>query len=643
MSQPNIILVPPAVSDPTTEPRPSRIEIGHVVQFYENEAFLAAAVTDFLGEGLAQGQKVIVIARESNRQAFETRLRSRAFDVEYAKRHGDLTMLDAQETLSMFMVGAVPDPRRFRETITAVIDRSRRDDRLAGLRMYGEMVDVLWKDGNTDGAIRLEELWNELGNTHAFNLLCAYSMGNFYKASDAEKFREICRQHSHVFPTERYIQADEAARALEITRLQQRARALETEIAQRNEIETRLREVLLERKRDEEARARLAAIIESSDDAIVGKTLDGIITSWNPGAERIFGFTSEEAVGQHITLIIPADRREEEEGVLARLRRGERVDHFETIRRAKDGRQINISLTVLPIRDTAGHIIGASKVARDITERKQAEAALSAALEERSRALEAERAARAEAQRANRAKSEFLSAMSHELRTPLNSIGGYVELIDMGVHGPVTDAQHEALQRINRSQRHLLGLINDVLNLARIEAGRVEYAIEPLSIALLLAEARDVVAPLLSAKQLACAIEPDAQDGTAHTIRGDHEKVRQVLLNLLSNAIKFTPEAGRITLSARPCPREENMVCIDVRDTGIGIPQSKLERIFEPFVQLGEDSSARREGIGLGLAISRDLARGMGGDLRVRSVVGEGTTFTLRLPDAKQAVSSVRR
>jgi PAS domain S-box-containing protein len=236
---------------------------------------------------------------------------------------------------------------------------------------------------------------------------------------------------------------------------------------------------------------------------------------------------------------------------------------------------------------------------------------------------EAERA-RAEAESANRSKSEFLATMSHELRTPLNAIDGYAELIELGVHGPVTPAQAEALLRIRRSQKHLLGLINEVLNYARLETGAVRYDLAVVDVEGAIAEVESLVLPQVHARSLVLETETGPLSAFA-----DDEKLRQILVNLLSNAIKFTDPGGRVGISAR---RRDARVEIEVRDSGIGIAPDKLEAIFEPFVQVGRALNNPSEGTGLGLAISRDLARAMGGDLTVRSAPGEGSTFTLVLP-----------
>ena len=245
---------------------------------------------------------------------------------------------------------------------------------------------------------------------------------------------------------------------------------------------------------------------------------------------------------------------------------------------------------------------------------------------ERARLFEAERLARAEAEAANRAKFEFLTTMSHELRTPLNAIAGYVDLLDLEIRGPLTPQQREDLGRIRRSQTHLLGLINDVLNFARIETGHVNFALEDVALDELLTEVEALIAPQVGARGLAYAYR---RFDPGVTVRADPEKLRQIVLNLLSNAVKFTPPGGRVTLS---CAAEEHTVRVRVADTGIGIPEDKLGTIFEPFVQVNAGYTRTSEGTGLGLSISRDLARAMGGELTVESEEEGGSTFTLALP-----------
>ena len=401
----------------------------------------------------------------------------------------------------------------------------------------------------------------------------------------------------------------------------------------------------------------LSAIVESSDDAIIGKTLDSVIRSWNAGAQRMFGYTAEEIIGQSILLLIPPELHPEEAAIINKLSRGERVSPYETTRVRKDGTRVEVSLTVSPILDDDGKVIGASKIARDITEAKRlrcAERHLAEQLQEQALELEhqieeaqvladelqkansqlevslqAVSLARAGAEAANLAKSQFLATMSHELRTPLNAIGGYVDIIEMGLRGPLTKEQEADIARIKLNQGVLLRLIDDVLSFAKLESGRLEYRLAPVSIDAVLRNLEAYIGPALRKKAITYRFEPCGVDAVAHA---DPDKTEQIMLNLLSNAAKFT-DRGRVEVR---CLVRDSTVEIEVSDTGRGIAAHMLEKVFEPFVQEKQDLTRTAEGTGLGLAISRQLARGMGGDIIVRSVIGRGSTFTLLLPRARK-------
>jgi PAS domain S-box-containing protein len=378
-------------------------------------------------------------------------------------------------------------------------------------------------------------------------------------------------------------------------------------------------------------RRRLALVLDRLPVGVVVVDAAGAVVHHNAALAAVLGHPAYPAadVGGYAAYGgVHADGRPyapEEYPVARALLRGEAVVRELTRYRRGDGRVVTLSISAAPVRDAAGAVAYAVAAVEDVDEREAARAEAEAAHAEAD-------AARADAEAANRAKGEFLAVMSHELRTPLNAIGGYAELMEMGIRGPVTAQQREDLGRIQRSQRHLLGLVNEVLNYAKLETGTVRYDVADVAVREALAEAEALVAPQARAKGLALGADDCPGDLTASA---DPEKLRQVLVNLLSNAVKFTAargdEPGRITVA---CTADGGRVRIAVADTGIGIAADKLDAVFEPFVQVRADLTRTAEGTGLGLAISRDLARGMGGELTVTSTEGVGSTFTLTLPRA---------
>ena len=371
-------------------------------------------------------------------------------------------------------------------------------------------------------------------------------------------------------------------------------------------------------KQIEQMSSRLAAIVESSDDAIVGKDINGVVQSWNAAAERVFGWTADEAVGRHITLIIPPERHYEEDHVLARIRRGEKVDHFETVRVHKDGRLLDVSLTISPIRDASGRIIGASKIARDITARKQVERDLAALLAR-------EQAARAEAEAGNRAKDDFLTTLSHELRTPLNAVYGWAAMLRTGQLD--TPTLHKAIDAIMRNANAQVQLIDDLLDVSRIASGKLRLEMQPVAPRDPIEAAVEAVRPAALAKDIQVHLDLSAGAGP---ITGDANRLQQIVWNLLSNAVKFTPPGGRVDVRLR---KIDAHVEIAVTDTGAGIAPDFLPHVFERFRQ--EDSSSTRAhgGLGLGLTLVKQLVELHGGSVRAESAgVGRGATFTIVLP-----------
>ena len=357
--------------------------------------------------------------------------------------------------------------------------------------------------------------------------------------------------------------------------------------------------------------SRLAAIVDSSDDAIVAKDLDSTITSWNASAARMFGYSAEEILGQSVRLLIPDDRQHEEDEVLARIRRGQRLDHYETVRRKKDGTLFPVSLTVSPVFNDEGVVVGASKIARDITDRVRAD-------EERRRALDMARTA-------NRLKDEFLATLSHELRTPLNAIAGYARMLQVGLLPAAK--QPGAIDTIVRNASSLTQMIEDVLDVSRIVSGKVRLNVQPVEMWAIVREAIETAQPAAHAKQIRLEVIADPL-GTL--VSGDPDRLRQILWNLCSNAIKFSDKGGRVEVRLE---RVNSVVEVTVSDNGAGISPEFLPHLFERFSQADAGTTRVHGGLGLGLAICRHLIELQGGRISATSAgVGQGSTFHVTLP-----------
>jgi PAS domain S-box-containing protein len=359
----------------------------------------------------------------------------------------------------------------------------------------------------------------------------------------------------------------------------------------------------------------------------LGKTLEGVITSWNYGAQRLYGYTAEEALGQNVSLLVPSGRPDEVPRILEGLKTGDRIEHLETVRRKKNGELVHVSLTVSPIKDKHGEIVGASTIARDITGRKRNE-------EERARILAREQSARIEAEEANRLKDEFLATLSHELRTPLTAMLGWTRMLRTRQLDENTSTH--ALETIERNVRSQTQLIEDLLDVSRIITGNLRMDARAVELVPVIETVIDAIEPAAEAK--AITLERSL-DPTAGPVLGDSARLQQVAWNLLSNAVKFTPRGGHVRLDLR---REETSVALSITDTGIGIREDFLPHVFDRFRQADSSSTRSHGGLGLGLAIVRHLVELHGGTVSVKSDgLERGACFTVRLP--LMTVASGRR
>jgi PAS domain S-box-containing protein len=353
--------------------------------------------------------------------------------------------------------------------------------------------------------------------------------------------------------------------------------------------------------------SRLAAIVASSDDAIISKDLNGTILTWNQGAQRIFGYTAEEVVGKSIRIVIPPDRQSEEDEVLAKIRQGLLVDHFETVRQRKDGTLIDVSVTISPVRSAAGEVVGASKIARDITEQRRL---------------------RAVADDASRLKDEFLAVLSHELRTPLNTVLGYARMLRREDKRMSADLRERALEALERNADSLTRLVGDVLDTSRIVTGKLRLALDACVVDAIVVDAIHTIQPAAEAKGIALdvRVEPGLK------VLCDRDRMQQVMWNILSNAIKFTLSGGRVTVRSE---RRGSEITITIADTGIGISPEDMPFVFHRFWQAQTGASREFGGLGLGLALSRHIVELHGGKIVVESAgEGKGTVFAVTLPTA---------
>ncbi|HEV7747586.1 MAG TPA: MASE1 domain-containing protein [Pyrinomonadaceae bacterium] len=373
-----------------------------------------------------------------------------------------------------------------------------------------------------------------------------------------------------------------------------------------------------DRKFTEDALRQFAAIVESTDDAIIGMDLSGIITGWNNAASDLYGYSAEEVIGNNVSILIPPEQFQEEQQILRKIRRGERLVHYETVRMARNGDRIDVSLTISPIENDEGEVVGASKIARDITERRRIEV-------EREESLRREHEARAEAEVANRVKDEFLATLSHELRTPLNAIVGWAGMLRNNKLNP-EDTQR-AIEIINRNAKAQTQLIESVLDVSRIVSGKLQFDLRPVDMTKVVEAAVDSMRPSADAKNIGVRMHVSAN---VTPVSGDFNRLQQVVWNLLTNAVKFSPAGTEIDVQLRAVADD---VQIEVKDRGQGISPDFLPHVFERFRQADASTTRKFGGLGLGLAIVRHLVEMHGGSITVESEgEGKGATFTVKLP-----------
>ena len=371
---------------------------------------------------------------------------------------------------------------------------------------------------------------------------------------------------------------------------------------------------ITDRKHSELVLARFGAIVESSEDAIISKDLTGVIRDWNGAAERLFGYTAAEAVGRSIIMLIPADRLDEEREILARLRAGERLTHFDTVRLRKDGQPIDVSLTISPIRDARRDIIGASKIARDIGDRKKDEAKIYSLM--------------TELKEADRRKSDFLATLAHELRNPLNPIRNAVNLLRL--KGSTESELELCKDVIDRQVDHLTRLVDDLLDISRITRDKLDLRKERTTLESVVNAAVELSRPVIDRRrhELTVNLPPEPIHLDADVVR-----LAQVFMNLLTNAAKYTEEGGHIRLTAK---RDGSQVVVAVADDGIGIPPEKLPNLFEMFYQVEGARERSDGGLGIGLSLVRRLLALHGGSIAAESAgIGQGSEFIVRLPVAE--------
>jgi PAS domain S-box-containing protein len=555
----------------------------HFVQFYETDEFLLNSLSEFIGTGLAQGDACIVIATKMHREGLEERLKANGQDLAAARMAGEYISLDVLEALSKFMVDGLPQPERFAEVFGSLIAQAAQGRR--HVRIFGEMVALLWTEGNQTAALRLEELWNDLRAVHPFTLFCAYSMPGFAGDVYAAQFIEICKQHSRAIPAESYsalIEQDERMRA--ITLLQQKASSLQAEIEERKAAEERLRV----------SENRYRRLFEASKDGIL--MVDpgsGTILDANPAIADLLGYAGDSLLGQELWQVGLFPNRQDNLAALQELQE-RHFFRYETLPlHTKDGHHRYVEFMCTLYQADEHDAIQCS--IRDITDRKL--------LEQR--------------------KDEFISMASHELKTPITSLKGFLSLLQHRLTPHKDEKALHYLSRIDTQVNKLVKLISDLLDISKMQTGQLVYQEERFDVDALVQEIVENVQGTTSTHRLLLEGQTQAE------VFGDRDRIGQVLINLLNNAIKYSPRANIVLVRVA---KDSRQVIISVQDFGIGIAKEHQHKIFERFYRVTDSAEKTYPGLGMGLYISCEIVKRHGGQLWVESKKGEGSTFHCVLP-----------
>ncbi len=566
-------------------------ETEHFVQFYENDNFLVESVSQYVAAALTEGHAAVVIATESHRRQLEIKLAAAGVDTSDAAANDRLVILDAGEALDRFMLNGAPSASLFLETVGAVI--ARLSKRFSRIHAFGEMVALLWAEGNRDAAISLEELWNQLGKQYHFTLFCAYPIASFDHALDSDPLEAVCVCHARVIPAESYVTiSDTGDRLREITSLQQRALSLEAEIAHREQVER----ALSQREKD------LADFFENAAEGIHKVGSDGTILWANKAEYQLLGYSAEEYVGHSITEF-HADH-DVIHDMLDRLRRGETLENYPARLRCKNG-----SIKHVLINSSAcfeeGHFNYTRCFTRDVTQLWHAEQAL---------------------READRRKDEFLATLAHELRNPLAPIGNSIQTLK------VTGFDEESIGIMQRQLDQLTRLVDDLLDVSRITRNKIELRKNRVELESIIRSAVETSRPMIDAAghhlKLCLMAEPIS-------VEADAARLAQVVSNLLNNSAKYTPHGGNIELAVE---KKADAAVIHVRDNGIGISCEDLPHVFDMFRQLDHSLEKSQGGLGIGLSLVRRLVELHGGTVNAHSEGrGKGSEFVVTLPIATAA------